>query len=70
VRTCLREGVLLAELPLDRWRDLHPAFGEDILGAIAPRQVVAARRSEGGTGFEQVARQLAAWRERLMPAEC
>jgi argininosuccinate lyase len=69
VRTCLQEGVLLADLPLERWRALHPAFGEDIRGAIAPRQVVAARRSEGGTGFDQVARQLAAWRQRLSPPQ-
>jgi len=69
VRSCLQEGVLLTDLPLDRWQALHPAFEADIRSAIAPRQVVAARRSEGGTGFEQVARQLAAWRQRLAAAE-
>jgi len=54
VRTCLRQGKLLRDLSLDEWQDLHPAFAADIYQAIAPHQVVAARRSEGGTGFEQV----------------
>ena len=58
VKGCLAEGVLLADLPLERWQQLHPAFEADIYPAISPRQVVAARRSEGGTGFEQVERQL------------
>jgi argininosuccinate lyase len=65
VRTCLQEGVLLRELSLERWQRLHPAFEADIQAAIAPRQVVAARRSEGGTGFEQVALQLERARQRL-----
>jgi argininosuccinate lyase len=58
VKTCLQEGVLLRQLPLERWQQLHGAFAEDIYDAIAPRQVVAARRSEGGTGFDQVRAQL------------
>jgi argininosuccinate lyase len=65
VKACLAEGVLLRELPLERWQALHPAFGADIQAAIAPRQVVAARRSEGGTGFEQVRGQLERHRHRL-----
>jgi len=65
VKRCLAEGVLLRELPLERWRQLHPAFEADIAAAIAPRQVVAARRSEGGTGFERVREQLLAARRRL-----
>ena len=66
VKTCLQEGVLLAELPLERWQMLHPAFEQSIYAAIAPRQVVAARISEGGTGFTQVQHQLNHWRNLLM----
>jgi argininosuccinate lyase len=44
---------------------LHPAFEADIYAAITPRQVVAARRSEGGTGFAQVAQQLERVQRRL-----
>ncbi len=65
VKSCVLEGLLLAELPLDRWQALHPSFEADIHAAIAPRQVVAARRSEGGTGFEQVTEQLRRHRRRL-----
>ena len=65
VKTALAEGVLLLDLPLERWQQLHPAFEADINAAIAPRQVVAARRSEGGTGFAQVHHQLQQMRSRL-----
>jgi argininosuccinate lyase len=52
------QGRLLADLSLEEWQRLHPSFGPDIHGAIAPRQVVEARRSEGGTSFSEVRRQL------------
>ena len=65
VKLCLEEGILLRELPLDRWQQLHPGFADDIYEAIAPRQVVAARLSEGGTGFAQVEKQLQRWRQEL-----
>jgi argininosuccinate lyase len=65
VKACLVEGKLLRDLPLERWQALHPAFGSDLYAAIAPRQVVAARSSEGGTGFEQVRSQLRQIRARL-----
>ena len=62
VKLCLEEGILLRDLPLNRWQQLHPGFEQDIYEAIAPRQVVAARLSEGGTGFAQVEKQLQCWR--------
>jgi argininosuccinate lyase len=65
VKSCLAEGVLLRDLPLERWQQLHSAFDGEIYGAIAPRQVVAARRSEGGTGFAEVQAQLQVQRSRL-----
>lgn len=54
VKTSLAAGKLLKALTLDEWKQLHPAFEADIYEAIAPKQVVAARNSYGGTGFEQV----------------
>jgi len=65
VKGCLQEGILLRDLPLERWQQLHPAFEADIYEAIHPRQVVAARRSEGGTAFDQVRQQLQRSRARL-----
>jgi len=54
VRLCLANGKLLRDLSLAEWQKLHPAFAEDIYAAIAPKQVVAARNSYGGTGFDRV----------------
>jgi argininosuccinate lyase len=54
VKTCLAQGKLLKDLSLPEWQALHPLFAEDIYAAITPEQVVAARNSYGGTGFNQV----------------
>jgi argininosuccinate lyase len=54
VKTSLSAGKLLKDLTMDEWQQLHPAFEADIYDAIAPRQVVAARNSFGGTGFDQI----------------
>ncbi|MGB3404242.1 MAG: argininosuccinate lyase [Microcoleaceae cyanobacterium] len=65
VRTCLQQGKLLKDLSLEQWQQLHPAFETDIYEAIAPRQVVAARNSYGGTGFEQLTQAIDRTRDRL-----
>lgn len=54
VKACLTQDKLLKDLSLEEWQALHPQFDADIYQAIAPEQVVAARNSFGGTGFEQV----------------
>lgn len=54
VKTSIAAGKLLKDLQLEDWQEIHPAFAADIYEAIAPRQVVAARNSYGGTGFVQV----------------
>ncbi|MEM8603927.1 MAG: argininosuccinate lyase, partial [Cyanobacteria bacterium P01_H01_bin.121] len=68
VRTCLAQNKLLKDLTLSEWQELHPQFAADIYEAIAPQQVVAARNSYGGTGFEQVRQALARARQRLTAA--
>ncbi len=65
VKTSLASGKLLKDLTLDEWQAIHPAFEPDIYAAIAPRQVVAARNSYGGTGFEQVRQALVRVRSQL-----
>ncbi len=65
VRTCLEAGKLLKDLTLEEWQELHPEFQADIYEAIAPRQVVSARNSYGGTGFNQVKQALENARQRL-----
>lgn len=54
VKTSIAAGKLLKDLTLEEWQQLHPAFEADIYDAIAPKQVVSARNSYGGTGFAQV----------------
>jgi argininosuccinate lyase len=65
VKTCLQQGKLLKDLSLEEWQQLHPAFETDIYEAITPRQVVAARNSYGGTGFEQLTQAIDRTRDRL-----
>jgi len=54
VKTSLGSGKLLRELTLEEWQAIHPTFEADIYDAITPQQVVSARNSYGGTGFDQV----------------
>jgi argininosuccinate lyase len=54
VKTSIAAGKLLKDLTLEEWQQLHPAFAADIYEAIAPKQVVSARNSYGGTGLIQV----------------
>lgn len=65
VRTCLSQQKLLKDLSLPEWQALHPQFEADIYEAIAPRQVVAARNSYGGTGFDQVRQALERAKNRI-----
>lgn len=65
VRSCLSENKLLKDLSLAEWQELHPAFESDIYDAIAPSQVVAARNSFGGTGFEQIDRAIQSAKQRF-----
>lgn len=65
VKTSLAQGKLLKDLTLEEWQALHPAFDQDIYAAIAPQQVVAARNSYGGTGFEQVRQAIVRAKEQL-----
>ncbi|MBE9013326.1 argininosuccinate lyase, partial [Pseudanabaenaceae cyanobacterium LEGE 13415] len=65
VRSCLSQNKLLKDLSLAEWQELHPAFELDIYDAIAPSQVVAARNSFGGTGFEQIDRAIQSAKQRF-----
>ncbi|BAT51454.1 argininosuccinate lyase [Nostoc sp. NIES-3756] len=65
VKTSIAAGKLLKDLTLEEWQQIHPAFAVDIYEAISPRQVVAARNSYGGTGFEQVSKALIAARKEI-----
>ncbi len=65
VKHCLEQGILLRDLSPQQWQAFHPAIEQDLLKALEPQQVVAARISEGGTGFVRVEEQLIQWRSQL-----
>lgn len=65
VKTSIAAKKLLKDLSLEEWKQLHPKFEADIYQAIAPQQVVAARNSYGGTGFEQVSKAILAARSKI-----
>ena len=68
VKTCLAEGILLHDLDIERWKSFYPSIAEDIYEVLSPKQVVAARISEGGTSFDRVEEQLQQWQIRLVSA--
>lgn len=65
VRHSIQKGILLKDLSIREWRDFDSAIEEDIYEKLAPKQVVASRTSEGGTGFIRVQEQLLSWRKRI-----
>ena len=65
VKTSLEEGILLKDIPLERWKSFNKHFEEDIYEKLLPSSVVESRLSAGGTGFERVQEQLFLWREKL-----
>ncbi|MBD2138577.1 argininosuccinate lyase [Anabaena sp. FACHB-1237] len=65
VKTSISSGKLLKDLTLEEWQTLHPAIEADIYEAITPKQVVAARNSHGGTGFNQIRQAILAAKKEL-----
>ncbi len=65
VKLCIKRDILLRDLTLNEWKEISPAFSEDIFDRLIPQQVVASRTSLGGTSFERVAEQLENWTSRL-----
>jgi argininosuccinate lyase len=58
VRACLEKKRALEDLTLLELRDFSPLFESDIIAAIQPRAVMAARLSQGGTAPEAVKAQI------------
>ena len=66
VRICINKEILLKDLTLNEWKEIHSAFEQDIFEKLIPANVVAARISEGGTGFNRVKEELKKWRNDLI----
>lgn len=58
VQYSLQNGKFLLDLDLSEFKNLSPLFDEKVYTVLKPEHVVAARNSEGGTGFTQVQKQL------------
>jgi argininosuccinate lyase len=65
VRAAKESGSTLPELPLERWRGIHPAFDEDLFRALRLETIVAARRTRGGTAPTEVRAAMLRARRRL-----
>ena len=65
VKSSLEEGILLKDIPLERWKTFHKYFEEDIYEKLLPITVVESRLSTGGTGFQRVKEQLVLWHGKL-----
>ncbi len=59
VGECIREGIVLEEVPLTRYKELSELFDEDLYEAIDLKTCVELRGSEGGTGEASVRQQIA-----------
>ena len=67
VKHCIQNKILLKDLKMDEWIAVDPRISSDLLEKLVPERVVAARLSEGGTGFDRVQEQISIWESRLSP---
>ena len=66
VKYAISKNLLLKDLELDEFKTFHDSFKEDIYKNIEPINVVKSRNSKGGTGLEQVSKELNRWRSILL----
>lgn len=59
----LKTGTNLADIPLDQYQQINPQITADVYEVLKPHVAVARRHSLGGTGFDQVKKQIAAARK-------
>ncbi len=65
VRKALDRGVRLSDLSMDEFREAHPELDESVYDVLGSDKAVAAMRSYGSTGPEQVSQQVRCWKEIL-----
>jgi len=66
VKYCMERKVLFKNLKIDEFKNFHPEFDEDVFVDLEPFNVVKSRTSQGGTGFEQVEKEINNWQKRLL----
>ena len=65
VASAMKRGVPLAGLPLEEFQAAHASLDKSVYDVLGVEHAVATFTSYGSTNPEQIAHQLAAWRERL-----
>lgn len=65
VGSAMKQGKPLADLPPEEFAAAHPSLDESVYDVLGCERAVAAFVSEGSTGPDKVAAQVAAWRTRL-----
>jgi argininosuccinate lyase len=65
VATAMKQDLPLAKLELSQFKAAHDALDADVYQVLGIEQAVLAFTSEGSTGPAEVAKQVAAWKERL-----
>ena len=58
VAFCIDNGLILETMPLEKYKEFDPTFGEDLFGEISLDTCVEKRISAGGTGPQSVETQL------------
>src|SRR5207302_10756194 len=66
VRLCEERRCRLADLPAEVYESVRPGLGSGVYQVLGVANALAAFRSTGSTAPAQVARQLDAWRQRLV----
>jgi len=66
VKFSISNGLLLKDLKIEQFKNFHQSFQEDIYENIDPKNVVKSRNSKGGTGFEEVNKELNNWKNKLL----
>jgi argininosuccinate lyase len=55
---CIQKGIFLQDLTLEEMKEESELIEEDVYAVLKPEAAVARRLSQGGTGFDQVKKQI------------
>ncbi|MGG5370776.1 argininosuccinate lyase [Enterococcus sp. AZ196] len=58
VLACTQKGIYLQDVPLDEYQAINSVIEEDIYDTLSSKTAVTRRHSLGGTGFDQVKKQI------------
>lgn len=58
VLACTQKGIYLQDVPLEEYQSINPVIEADIYDTLSSKTAVIRRHSLGGTGFDQVKKQI------------